>query len=485
MLLDTEHPAIDPDATEALRQVADEMVDLMLTVLSDGLDHPELWAAIPDFVREQPMLVAALEHRLHRCHGPEHVMVRLLMGVCGAALGEAAEMAELLAPLGVDHSQSPLVQGVLFHIGGLIDPDNPKYRLEGRICPTPFVQMDVLETSAHLCCASWLGTSVGDLSEGTEWDAVWNSDTAQAIRASIHDGSYRYCNKGSCPTIQSATLVPAPELAARSDKWRMILAEGLATVRQGPEVVNLAYDRTCNLSCPSCRVEAFAADAGMRGRFARMQERAILPLLTNARLVFVTGSGDPFASKNFRQLMTELTPELYPELKFQIMTNGMLFTPRQWENFPSLHGRVQILKISTDAAFGPTHELLRRGARWPVMLENMAFAGRLTAAGLVDHFELVFTVQQENYREMGDAVDLARRMGATGVYFARLTNWGTFSNHEYERKAVFLPTHPQHADFVARMQDPRLLDPIVLLGDLDGFVAGARKASMPGMATAA
>jgi sulfatase maturation enzyme AslB (radical SAM superfamily) len=171
--------------------------------------------------------------------------------------------------------------------------------------------------------------------------------------------------------------------------------------------------------------------------------------------------------------MAELTAEAYPDLKFQIMTNGMLLNARQWENFPSLHRRVALLKISIDAATGPTHELLRRGARWPTMLENMAFAGELLAASLIDNFELVFTVQDANYREMGDAVDLAHKVGANGVYFARLTNWGTFSPESYRAKAVFLPGHPDYEDFLARMQDPRLVDPIVLLGDLQDFVSEA------------
>lgn len=337
--------------------------------------------------------------------------------------------------------------------------------------------MDVLETTTHLCCASWLSTSAGNLATHG-WNDVWNSDAAQAIRASIYDGSYRYCNKGACPKILADALPQAAELSARSPFWEALLANATTALPVGPETVNLAYDRTCNLSCPSCRVERFAADDELRNRFAEMQNRAILPLLANAKTVFVTGSGDPFASKNFRQLMTDLTPEAYPDLRFQIMTNGMLFTPRQWASFPSLHGRVKILKISIDAAEGPTHEVLRRGARWPVMLENMAFAGDLTAQGLVDHFELVFTVQSENYREMGDAVDLAHQVGATGIYFARLTNWGTFTPERYREKAVFQPTHPDHPDFLRRMTDPRLLDPIVLLGDLQDFVRpveGCRK----------
>lgn len=446
------------------------IADLMLTVLSDGLDHPELWEAIPGFVEAMPELIEELQWRLDaEGHGQTRTALLILLGICGGAKGHPALMAERLEPLAAEYSQSPLVQGAIFHLRGLADPEDPRYQLAGKICPQPFIQFDVLERSSHLCCSSYLNTSVGNLTN-KEWDAVWNSETAQAIRESIHDGSYRYCNKGTCPQIHMNNLVPAAELAARSETWREILDNATTILPHGPESVNLAYDRTCNLSCPSCRTERFAADEALRARFDRMQERTILPLLKGAKTVFITGSGDPFASKNFRRLMEQLTPEDYPELRFQVMTNGMLFTPRQWESFPALHRRVKILKISVDAATGPTHELLRRGARWPTVLENMAFAGELNARGEISHFELVFTVQKENFREMGDAVDLARQVGATGIYFARITNWGTFTEAEYREKAVFLASHDDYAEFVDQMQDPRLRDPMVVLGDLQPFV---------------
>jgi hypothetical protein len=449
---------------------AGTIADLMLTVLSDGLDHPELWEAVPGFVETMPELIGELQRRLDaEGHGRTRTSLLILLGICGGATGHPALMAEQLEPLAAEYSQSPLVQGAIFHLRGLADPEDPRYRLAGKICPQPFIQFDVLERSSHLCCASFLNTSVGNLMS-KPWEEVWNSETAQAIRESIHDGSYRYCNKGTCPQIHMNNLVPAAELAARSDTWREILATAQTALPHGPESVNLAYDRTCNLSCPSCRTERFAADEPLRARFDRLQERSILPLLKSAKTVFITGSGDPFASKNFRRLMEQLTPEDYPELRFQVMTNGMLFTPRQWASFPALHRRVKILKISVDAATGPTHELLRRGARWPTVLENMAFAGALTASGEVDHFELVFTVQKENFREMGDAVDLAKSVGATGIYFARITNWGTFTEAEYREKAIFLAGHEDYEEFVRRMQDPRLRDPMVVLGDLQPFV---------------
>lgn len=459
------------DAREAFAPSAEEIADLLMSILSDELDHPEVWTQIGQLLDHLPDLPAVLANRLRWVDDEARSNVLLLLIMCYAARGQVDFALEQIEPLAIAHSQSAQIQGAAFHLHSLKDPKNPKYRLQGKICPSPFVQLDILERSSHLCCASWLKESAGDLST-TAWEEVWNSEKAQEIRASIHDGSYRYCNKIACPKIQANDLIPADEIAARSDLWRQIVEAGATALSEGPQVVNLAYDRTCNLSCPSCRAEKWAADEATRHAYDEMQRTKILPLLKGAKTVFVTGSGDPFASKNFRRLMVALTPEDYPQLKFQIMTNGMLFTPGQWEIFPTLHGRIQTLKISIDAAEGPTHELLRRGARWDVMLENMAFAGELTRKELIDNYDLVFTVQEENFREMGAAVDLARQVGATGIYFARITNWGTFSDAEFARKAVFLPSHPEHDAFLRQMEDARLRDPMVMLGDLHEFVSG-------------
>ena len=470
----TDQTAIDvaeiQDAEEVFAPTAPEIADMLMSILSDNVDHPEVWPQIGQFLDYLPDLPTELARRLDTAwSGEARAYAAILLIMCYAARAQVDFALEQIEPLAITHSQSALVQGAVFYLKSLKDPHNPIYRLHGKICHAPFEQLDVLETSTHQCCASWLQTSAGNLQESA-WEDVWNSEAAQQIRESIIDGSYRYCNKVACPRIQLDDFFTTEQLLERSPIWNDILEHQLIELPQGPEVVNLAYDRTCNLSCPSCRTEAFAADEDERQRYQDMQEHKILPMLKNAKAVFITGSGDPFASKNFRSLMTRLTPEEYPELRFQIMTNGMLFNERQWNAFPSLHNRVKLLKISIDAAEGPTHELLRRGARWPVMLENMAFAGRLAAEGHVAHYDLVFTVQAENYREMGDAVDLAKRMGANGICFCRITNWGTFTSEEYARKAVFMPSHPDHQDFVESMQDPRLRDPIVTLGDLLAFV---------------
>lgn len=446
----------------------DAVVDRLATRVQDCFDHPELWQALPELLKVYPELAAAFDRRLKgKITGTTPLIA--LRALCLAASGKAEEALAQIEPIAIEKSLIPIVQGAVFHIRSLLDPEHPASDLGNRFCDIPFKTLDVLDGKSHLCCASWVLPSVGNLADEA-WRDVWNSSVAQDIRASIHDGSYRYCNKTACPLIGGNKLPTKDEVAARSDHWREIIENEHVVVSDGPHTVNLAYDKTCNLSCPSCRTKKIAADAEKRARFDTLQEEAILPMLREAKLVFITGAGDPFASKNFRKLMERLGPDDYPDLRFQIMTNGMLFNQREWERFPALHGRVAFLRISLDAAAGPTHELLRRGARWPVMEKNLAFASELRKEGLIDRLDLTFVVQTENYREMGDAVDLTNSYGADSMGFFRLTNWGTFTQAQYADKAVFMPAHPEHQEFLAAMKDTRLQDPVAWLGELEQFV---------------
>ncbi|MFZ5705525.1 MAG: radical SAM protein [Pseudomonadota bacterium] len=444
------------------------VIELLFGQLLDGLDHPEIWAAMPAVTSRFPQLTAEIESYTANELKFYTEMWAVVHSVCIAAQGHVEEALQKLEPIAVAHSQSTLVQGAYFYLKSLKHPGDTRFDLTDRFCAAPFEVLDVLDGKSHLCCASWLPESVGDPAQES-WQDVWNSDAAQAIRTSIHDGSYRFCNKTACPLIAGNTLPAKSEVAARSTVMAGIVEHTQTLLAHGPRRVNLAYDMTCNLSCPSCRTEVIAAGPRRRARFDRLQEEAILPMLKHCELVFVTGSGDPFASKNFRNLMHRLDAEAYPDLRFLLMTNAMLLTPREWERFPALHGRVAHLRISLDAASGPVHENIRRGARWEVMERNLAFAAGLRAAGEVDALEFVFTVQAENFHEMPDFVDLGIRHGADHVGFSRLTNWGTFSAAEYASRAVFMPTHPDHDAFRDTLRDSRMRHPSVLLNDLAEF----------------
>ncbi len=473
-----------------LARVVEEIVER----LADGLDHPEVWTLLAQVCNDTPGMAPALLDAVRpqtedsdpsRARGRAASLAReTLIDLLPALIGDVAGAAQALERLMGRHSQSPLVQGALFYVRSLQAPADPRYQLTGKVCPIPFLEMDVLEGGTHLCCASWLPTSVGNLFEQS-WESAWNSAPARQVRESVLDGSYRHCNKITCPVIQRNDLLPADRTAPDGGLLHLEgafeylgvrhqpipVARGwLTPVRaEAPAIVNLSYDRSCNLSCPSCRREPQAASGAERSRIEEMQERNVKPLLANARLAMITGSGDPFASKSFRGLLDWISPETTPQLEIKLMTNGLLLDEQEWGKLQKLHDRVAEIKVSIDGASADTHELLRRGSHWPRMLDNLAFIGRAAARNPGLGFVLAFIVQKDNFHEMGAAVDLARQVGATGIQFARLTNWGTFTPVSYRDKAVFLPTHPLHAQFLDALADPRLDDPRVNLGDLAVF----------------
>lgn len=440
-----------------------------LSALSDDVDAPEVWKIL----EEQSDNCAHIVEYLNRMRlgVRDSILLRNLDCIVGVAMAYAGDLdgaqSHLDSLLG-NWTRSPLVHGALFRVYSLQNPDDPRYDLSTKFCPRPFDRMDVLEGGSHICCSVWLPTSVGDVRED-EWEDVWNSATAQEIRASIFDGTYKFCTKVACPLIMGDALVSYGAQAAESDGWADIIAEEETKIPRGPEIVNLSYDRTCNLSCPSCRPERFASGGKERAEMDVMQERNIFPMLSQAKAAMITGSGDPFASKNFRNVLSWISEETCPDLKVQLMTNGMLLTPKEWEKFPNLSGRVDLLRVSIDGVSAESHERLRRGSKWETMLQNLEFISSLRETGEIETFHLGFLVQRENFHEMGDAVDFARGLAVDQISFARITNWGTWSDEEYNALAVFLPDHPCHGEFLEAMQDSRLRDEIVFLGNLDHY----------------
>jgi wyosine [tRNA(Phe)-imidazoG37] synthetase (radical SAM superfamily) len=370
---------------------------------------------------------------------------------------------ELLQAASVFHSQDPVLQDIHFRIlqEQRDEATRDSFDLRQQFCQLPFHRLDILTgfRSATLCCSSYLPASIGDLAVSGNTD-VWMSDTAQRIRESILDGSFAYCNKITCPAISSRTL---PQRKPET------VEAALASLERGPTWLNLSYDVTCNLSCPSCRTERRHADAASQRFFSFMVQERLLPLLANVRHLEVTGSGDPFASRSMFQLLRAINADMRELQTVQIMTNAQLFSPKVWEAIPGVHGRAHFY-VSADATQPETYAKLRRGGSFQRLLTNLAYIAELHRTRQAKGFTLAFVVQRENFRQMPDFVRMAKDLGCSTVYFARLTNWGTFTPEKYQRQCVWLPTHEEHAAFLEVMRDPILRDPLVVQSDLKVFM---------------
>ncbi len=252
------------------------------------------------------------------------------------------------------------------------------------------------------------------------------------------------------------------------------------TLEDPPSFVNMVNDRSCNLYCPSCRTERINHNEGARyEKLAELQQRLLTAYLAapNDRdfTLSITGSGDPFASRVYRELLYTLDGSRFPSMKIALQTNGVLLTPRNWARMEKIHANISSIIISFDAASPETYAVTRRGGHWATLLENCARMGELRALGEVRHLRYDFVVQKANFREMPDFVRLARSLGGDRAYFSRLVDWGTWPRDQFLEQCVWEQGHPLRDEFLAVLRDPALDDAFVDLGNVSDFYAEARR----------
>lgn len=331
-------------------------------------------------------------------------------------------------------------------------------------CPKPFEYAEIAQRgTTFLCCPVMLPTSVGDAGDGTFMD-VWNSKKAQEIRGSILDGSFSYCLEKTCGQLQEKLL---PKRVHITDAYqRDIIDRNLTVLPRGPAEIVMNYDRSCNLVCPTCRVDKVTVSGEQKKTAAYVQGWATGEHLKDASRLHITGSGDALGSSLFHSFLRDFDSELYPHLRISLGTNAVLLTPHTWDRI--CNEVIDIVVASCDAATPETYAL-NRGADFGVLVENLRFVGRLRTAGKLQIFVMNFVVQKNNYQEMRAFVELAQSVKADVVMFQQITNWGTFDEAEFRRRAVHHSSHPDHAHFLSVLQDPIFDLPIVNMFNLSAL----------------
>jgi len=349
---------------------------------------------------------------------------------------------------------------------------NSKY-----ICTKPFTWLELGPNGVcWMCCSAWVTHPIGNILEDS-FEDVWNGIIAQEMRKSMYDGSYKYCNdncpfkkNNDGPIVEKEKLIKDESLDKR---MRDAISQELTVLPYKPLQVNAVYDRSCNLSCPSCRVKVIVAIGIERDKVLEIQDKMTENFMDDCHYLSVTGSGDPFGSPNFRKLLQKLDPKNFPQLwHVHLHTNAQLWTKRSWEKLHKIHHLIQSAEISIDACTEKTYSINRRGGNWERLLNNLDFISKIkvmrgfpkkTLQPLV--IRISFVVQQNNWKEMKDFVKLGRKYGFN-IMFSKLVDWGTWTKEELESRQVHLPNHPEHKEFVKYIKDPLFQEKDVQLGNL-------------------
>lgn len=317
--------------------------------------------------------------------------------------------------------------------GGLAYLDHFK----GRFCDRPFKEFEFTSTGdVFVCCPNFLPTPIGNAFQAESSESILNSPTALAVRRSIIDGNFKYCRWMRCPYILNDSMPATLRDSATSNVDRA-------------QHLRLSYDYTCNLWCPSCRKERRTAKGEELDRILQLTDKAVLPMLQHAESCIMNGYGDVFASQACRKILGSLSRATHPNLRIDIITNGVLFTDKEWMKFPGIHDMVRHVRVSVDAATEGTYRSVRAGGDWDKLQDNLRFMSRLRKEGRIKLFSVTYVYQLENYLEMLDFAELAVALGCDLITFQPLMDWNTYPRPEFEARAIHRAGHPMRALFLA------------------------------------
>jgi len=285
--------------------------------------------------------------------------------------------------------------------------------LDSIICLRPFYSLELhIKGDVSVCCPAWSKGMVGNLHKKSLLE-IWNDAPLQKMRRMMLEGKWEKVCRPTCPVIMNYRATGERTRLAGEHQY-VITEEILSAVRSrqtvlttGPTWINLANSTICNLNCIMCGREYYKESA----RLSQKTITEVKALLPGLREIFLAGNGDPFARPDTRELMLSLDSSLCPDLRFDLLTNGLLL-PRYWDRIRHLN--LGGLNISVDAATPQTYEIVRRGGRW----RDLVCAFELVRDNR-DRFSQIIinmTVMRENYREIPAFVELAARYGfAAGI----------------------------------------------------------------------
>lgn len=351
--------------------------------------------------------------------------------------------------------------------------NNPEPDLKGMYCNHPWEWLEVQANgNVYMCCATWLPVPIGNWFENT-WDEIWNGERARAVRETILNGSYKWCNKKLCPKIQSNYLTPMEKVPA----------EQKLPHAKFPRHINFSSDESCNLSCPSCRRSRIQYNEGPDYEHRKKLNDEIWDIILaqpNDQIIecHITGSGDPWGSKVFRDKLLELDLRDKQHIRLKFKTNGVMLTEKIWNQMWRLHDNIDQIGVSWDAATEPTYKITRREGDFKQLQKNMRFINDVAASYPNINFHFDFVVQADNYKEIHECIDMKinEYPNARYVMFTVLSDWGTWDKQGYESRAVWKETHPWYKYLMKELASvPVEKDKWIYWANFKGLVDKARK----------
>jgi MoaA/NifB/PqqE/SkfB family radical SAM enzyme len=266
-------------------------------------------------------------------------------------------------------------------------------------CTMPWTDLYIPEEGeVKVCC--WAQKSIGNLSDCSTLDELWNGKSAREFRRKMLEGDLSEICSPVCPHLiqgtRSSDKFYAPDHDPKNPHYqiRSVLDNKLDLAPVPPLDIGVVIDDKCALRCIMCLRNT--GIYSVHPNFYRIFEKTAPTLETLA-----LQGGEPFFSTQVLNLMKQAAqnPTHY---KFAFITS-LSHLPLQ------LLQKIKIawMIVSIDGATKATYEIIRRRASWENLMKNLSKLLNYHQT-CDDPFNLrvEFTVMKQNFHEIPDAVNL-------------------------------------------------------------------------------
>lgn len=293
--------------------------------------------------------------------------------------------------------------------------------MDNIICLKPFYFMEFAGYGeVFSCCPGWIKEGIGNIKVNTI-EEIWNSPKNQFIREKMLKGEWADICKPICPIInkylatgESIKLDDLHRDHCITPELESEIKAGKTILKSMPTYFNFSNSGICNLDCIMCCWRCMKEDTIA----VQKAYDDVSPYLRNAREIILSGGGDPFVRPDTRKMLLEFNRVSYPQLKINLLTNGVLL-PKFWERIKHLN--FGYINVSIDAATKETYEKIRRRSKWEALLFSLSVIKENKEK--FDFVTINMTVMKENYREIPLFVELGKDFGFN-VSFQRVRTEG-------------------------------------------------------------
>ena len=305
-----------------------------------------------------------------------------------------------------------------------------------KICTTPFKKLEITwDGKVYTCCPSFIKYNyIGNILDDNivSLDDIWNSEKSQLIRKNILENNYSMCDLDIC-----------------REKYLEEKKEEYTINAPLPEYITLAYDKACNIQCITCRDKKIKNYESGIEIYNKKLNSILLPLLSNAKIITITGSGEAFYSKHSRELIKRLTQQ-NKDVKFHIYTNGLLFNKENCKHL-GLENRVDKVCFSVHSLDEKTYNQIMVGSNLNVVLNNLRWASKEEKSGNIGTVVINTVISALNYKDMPKLYELSKELDVF-LCFSPYIPWGTSLDERYKELAVWENTNPLHNDFLKTLE---------------------------------